>query len=110
MNAPTLTFDSFGRMVTVTPELGRYGNERLAISLIESNGELWGTLTVNMVNDHLNSGEVFIKDWSENEPAVAAALEAGWFVPTGREVVSGYVAPKVMKPAGQLAEWIAAQS
>jgi hypothetical protein len=37
---------------------------------------------------------------------VEALLEAGWLAPTGREVISGHVAPQVMKATGDLAAWL----
>lgn len=99
-----LTFDSFGRMVRVFPEFGAYANSRTALMLNEEDGR-WGVVTVNMPDDHLNPGEVFIKDWSENEPAVKAMLDAGWLELAGREVQSGFVFPKVARLAGDLLEY-----
>jgi len=99
-----LTFVSFGRAVTVNPQFLTYGNARTALCFNEQ-GEPFGVATVNMPDQHLNPGEVFIKDWSENEPLVQAMLAAGWIELTGREVLSGYVAPKVARFAGDLLEY-----
>lgn len=103
---PALTFDHYGEPVTVTATFGHYANERLAISLVDEIGDPFTTVTVNLPDAHLNEGEVAIKDWDVNEPVVAAMVAAGWLVPTGREVSSGFVFPKVMKPAGDLAKGI----
>ena len=104
MNAPlTLEVNLYGSTYTVWPELLTYGNDRLAVCFNCDEGP-FGVLTVNMPNDHLNDGEVFVKDWSEGEPLFKACLDAGWIKLTGREVMSGYVAPKVATLAGPLAE------
>lgn len=101
----TLTFVSYGRTVTVTPQFLAYANGRTALCFNENDGEPFGVATVNMPNDHLNDGEVFIKDWSENEPLIKAMLAAGWIELTGRNVQSGYVFPKVARFAGDLLEY-----
>ena len=96
-NTPTITFDCFGEDLTVFPDLtATYSNGRVAIMLISDEGPA-GSLTTNLPDQHLNPGEVFIKDWSENAPAAQAAIDAGWLIPTGREVQSGFVFPKVMR-------------
>jgi hypothetical protein len=112
MDTPTFDYLNFdGLTVTLNPELGRYSNGRLAISFVDrGHGENWATVTINMPNDHLNPGEVFIKDWSENELIVRQLVLLGWLVDTGRNVVSGFVFPAVMRPAGQLAEFIDAHA
>jgi hypothetical protein len=102
-NIPTLKFSFYGEEVVVTPDFGRYGNGRLAI-MFDSDEGAFGTLTVNCPNDHLDDGEVFIKDWSENEALVLALIDAGWIKYTGREVSSGFVYPKVATLAGPLLE------
>lgn len=106
MSAPTILVTSWGETSEVTAQLGHYGNHRLAVSFTNEIGDPHSTLTVNLPDQHLNDGEVFVKDWGGNEPLVAALTEAGWLIPTGREVQSGYVFPKVMRPSGPLAEHI----
>lgn len=106
MKPPSITITAWGekRRLVLGP-LGRYQNGRLGLAFLEDD-EPYGMLTVNLPDAHLNEGELFIKDWSENEPLVAALIEAGWLVPTGREVQSGFVFPRVMTPAGALADYI----
>lgn len=109
MNKPSLTITAYGETVTVTPVLGYYDNGRLAIRLVTED-EPWATVTVNLPDDRLNHGEVFVKTWAENADTVIALLEAGWLERTGRVVQSGFVQPEVMCPSGVLAAWIEAQS
>jgi hypothetical protein len=107
--APQVSVNLYGEEVYLSPELGVYSNARLAITMVNPyTFEQWATVTVNMPNDHLNEGEVFIKDWAENEALVGALLRAGWLVATGRELASGFVFPKVMTLGGDLAEYFKA--
>lgn len=104
-NNDTITFTAFGETFTVHPEVSRYSmKDRLAISFYDEQGLPFSHLTVNLPDEHLNEGEVFVKDWSENAPLVLALTKAGWLERTGREVSSGYVFPKVMRLAGPLLE------
>jgi hypothetical protein len=109
-NIPTITIDSWGETTEVHPRATTYENGRLCLELWIEHDEGWmepfAKVTTNLPDQHLNEGEIFVKDWAENEPMVAALLEAGWLVPAGREVLSGYVAPAVMRPAGALAEFL----
>lgn len=107
INTPTLLFTAYGDTVEVEPTFGRYNNDRLAISFVCDNGP-YGHLTVNLPNDYLNDGEVFIKDWSENEPLVEALLEFGWIEYMHREVQAGFAIAKVAKPAGPLLDYMKA--
>lgn len=102
MTNETITFTAHDQTFTVWPEVGHYSNGRLAIKFFDQEGP-FSTITTNLPDQHLNEGEVFVKDWSENEVLVNALLEAGWLTLTGREVQSGYVFPKVMRLAGPLA-------
>lgn len=104
-NQPTIKINLWGEDFYLMPELGVYSNARLAVSFTDVNGEPFGTVTVNMPHDHLNDGEVAVKDWAENEPIVAQLIEAGWLVSTGRELSSGFVFPKIMTLGGPLAKY-----
>lgn len=101
MTNSTITFTAFDQTFEVWPEASRYANGRLAISFVDNEGP-FSKVTTNLPDQHLNEGEVFVKDWSENEALVNALLEAGWLTLTGREVQSGHVFPKVMRLAGPL--------
>lgn len=103
----TIDITAYGETLTCKPVLESYDGGRVALTLTYWDEEMQGwfphcKVTVNLPDQHLNEGEVFVKDWSENEPIVEALLEAGWLVPTGREVISGFVAPRVMRLAGPL--------
>lgn len=79
----------------------RYCNGRTALVLVDpEDGERVTTATVNLPDEPLAEGEVFIKDYAENEGMVAALQEAGVVQPTGRVVVSGYVTVPVCKLVG----------
>lgn len=93
------------------PEVKAYANGRVAIDLLYWDDEMqdWFPhchLTVNLPDQHLNEGELFVKDWAENELIANTLLEFGWLERTGREVISGFVAPMVARPAGALKEFL----
>jgi hypothetical protein len=101
-NNDTITFISFDQTFEVTPTFSRYANgNRIAISFYDEDGP-FAHLTTNLPDQHLNQGEIFVKDWHENEALVEALLKAGWLELTGREVQSGHVFPKVMRLSGRL--------
>lgn len=103
---PTITYTAYGEDFTVTPDLVHYNdNDRPALMFFDEEGP-HGVITTNLPDQHLNEGEVFVKDWAENEALASALVKAGWLVPTGREVQSGYVFPKVMRLAGPLADML----
>lgn len=60
-------------------EMSRYKdeNQRDAILLICPNGELMAVATVNIPEAMLQDGEVWIKNWSENEGIYEALMAAG---------------------------------
>ena len=69
-------------------------NGRPCIELRLKEGDFWEpfcALTVNLPKEELNEGEVFIKDWSENERVAQAALASGLFRDTGKLVRTGFV-------------------
>lgn len=110
-----LTHTQYNEHYTLQVKLGRYASsnagpnptDRIAIQLIDNiDGGPFGTITVNLPNEHLNDDEFFVKDYSENIPIVTRLLELGWLVPTGREVISGFVTIPVMKAGGELAVFI----
>lgn len=106
---PTITIDSWGNTSQVHPRIVKYSNDRICIELwVEEDGfmEPFGKVTTNLPDQHLNEGEFFVKDWSENEPMIAALIAAGWLLPTGREVISGFIAPQVMTAGGALLDFI----
>ena len=70
--------------------LHTYTNGRLAIELLDEEGDSYATLTTNLVDEDLTDGEIFVKTWSENEEAAAGALASGLFKDTGRRVRAGH--------------------
>lgn len=114
INSLTIDLDSWGETSRCTPEFKQYANGRLAIDLLYWDDEMEGWfphchLTVNLPDQHLNEGEVFVKDWAENAPLVEQLIEQGWITPTGREVISGFVAPMVCRVSGNLKEFLDSQ-
>lgn len=111
INSPTIDITAYGETLTCKVEVDTYatGRKALVMTYWDEDCQTWFPhckVTVNLPDQHLNEGEFFVKDWAENEPIVDALREAGWLTPTGREVVSGFVAPAVMRAAGALAEFL----
>lgn len=117
-NNDTFHFNSFGQDFDLVPRFSTYaaGGRTCLEFWYEAHDEMGGEafsywepfakVTVNMPEDHLNEGEFFVKDWAENEALVAHLVEQGWIISTGREVLSGYVAPGVYSAAGPLKEFL----
>ena len=86
-----VTFEFQGRECVL--ELGRYQHGgRLALSVLEKQTrEPWTEATVNIPEAPLRPGEVFIKDYSENEGLLQALYDARIVMSTGEHVQSGYV-------------------
>jgi len=69
---------------------GVYGNGRPAIQLIvKSTGEPMATATVNLPQEELLSGQVIIKNYSENEGVYEAMVKAGVISESFRESNTG---------------------
>jgi len=97
----TFNYTSFGEDMVLRPEFTAYANGRTCMVLTYWDDEMEGwfpfaKVTTNLPDQHLNEGEVFVKDWSENEAIVAHLESLGVLTRTGREVISGFVAPAVM--------------
>lgn len=105
MTTTTLTMNFYGERYELIPELGRYGNGRLAITLVDAtDGEPFATVTVNIPNKYIAPDEVAVKDWDENERVVEVLVQAGWLVPTGATLPTGHVRAKLMRLGGPLTE------
>lgn len=100
-----LNHRQWGDEFNLIPRFGNYENGRLAFRLVDNEmGEPFATITVNLPDAPLLAdGEVYVKDWAENEEVVKNLVESGWLVPTGDSVQSGFVSAKVMRLAGELA-------
>lgn len=96
----TVTINFLGTPTTLTLVEHRYtDNNRLAIQAV-SDGEPFGMLTVNLETP-LADDEVCVKVWSENSYWVPQVLEQlkDKFIPTGREVPTGFVTAPVYRIA-----------
>lgn len=96
----TVTF--LGKPTNLLLTEHRYSdNGRLAVqAVVAETGEPFGMLTVNLETP-LADDEVCVKVWSENAywvPQVLAAFKDK-FIPTGREVRTGFVSAPVYKIA-----------
>lgn len=92
--------DVFGKQFKISLDVGRYGNDRVAISAIdEEDGDMFGRLTVNLPEEELGPDEIFVKTWSENKewvPQVLAAMPHV-FQDTGRKARAGYTEAAIWK-------------
>lgn len=83
----------------------QYGNGRPAIRLVQArtrgpyagSSEVIAMASVNLPDEPLAEGEIFIKDYAENEGMLAALIAAGVVEDTGRRVSSGWVTIPVAK-------------
>jgi len=69
---------------------GTYDSGRISIRLMCADGEMMACATVNCPEIVLKKNEVIIKDYSENAGILAALIESGVFVDTGKIVPVGY--------------------
>ncbi|MDQ2675180.1 MAG: hypothetical protein M3Y34_00085 [Actinomycetota bacterium] len=68
------------------------GGNALLLYIGEGEGrELYALPTAYLADARLAPDEVLVKDYSENAGMLAALIEAGVVVPTGRSIRSGYV-------------------
>ena len=77
---------------TCRVQQARYGNGRTALQLVDAeDGSPIATATVNLADQPLGDGEVFIKDYAENTGMLASLERAGVVERTGEWVRSGFV-------------------
>lgn len=80
------------------PVFKTYSNGRKAISLIDAkDGSPVANATLNLPGIELESDEVIVKNYSENEGIRPALIEAGIIGPILRTVSTGYVTATVHK-------------
>jgi hypothetical protein len=99
----TVTIDFLGTPTNLKLVNHTYNhNGRIAVEAVDAQtGEPFGMITVNLPDVCLEHDEVCIKVWSENSywvPQVLAQLKDK-FIPTGREVRTGFVSAPVYKIA-----------
>ena len=85
----------------------QYGNGRIALKLViargrlqEGEGEPMAVATVNLPDEPVRDGYVFIKDYAENEGMYDALLAAGVISPAIKTVKSGFVLIPMCKYLG----------
>ena len=76
---------------------GKYSNGRTAIELVEKNGEPMAVASVNLPSDHLESDEVAIKNYSENQGVLDALVDAQIVSQPVRFIASGFIQVPVCK-------------
>ena len=74
----------------------KYSNGRTALQLRGDEG-LVATVTVNLPDEKLEEGEIFVKTWSENEPMLEFLKGNKIAEDTGKRVPTGYVEAAVCK-------------
>lgn len=78
-------------------EFGKYSNGRIAIQLIAAKtGEPFITATVNIPDVELNSREVIIKNYSENEGVLGFLMDNNIVGPVKKEVNTGFVSCQIV--------------
>ena len=92
---PTVHFQGFDCVIEQTT----YANGRTALILVnpQDREDLVAVATVNLPDVPLKPGEVFIKDYSENQGMLAALEKAGIVQATGQTVQSGFAEVSVAK-------------
>lgn len=72
--------------------LKSYSNGRIAIQLLDNiSNELIAVATINLPDQFLNSNEVFIKNWSENEGILKSLQQANIIGPVIESVETEFV-------------------
>lgn len=90
-----LRYKDYNCLVEISSYIDNY---RPAIFLRDADdGEVITTATINLPEESLNEGEVFIKNYSENEGILDWLINEGIVENTGREVESGYVKIPVVR-------------
>lgn len=74
-----------------------FDNGRIALSLVDKDGDEVATATVNLPDEQIGEDEVFIKDYSENEGILKALQEAKIVGPVIESVSTGFVSVQKCK-------------
>lgn len=112
-NRPFGFYDNrWGNPVWVWPQVRQYPNNRLCIQLFsyaKDNQfiEPWATATVNLPDQLLNPGEVFIKDYSENAGLLELLVRAKIIEPRPlKEVPSSFITVTAHKLTPEFLDFI----
>lgn len=87
----------------------RYYNGRTAICLTGVEELPIATATVNVPEVSLQSDEVIIKDYSENEGIFSCLVRANVIEDTGRRIPLGFTEGKIAKLTEEALSWISKQ-
>lgn len=74
-----------------------YSNGRTCIQIMSTRGAPLMVASVNLPDDDLPDGHVFIKDYSENEGVADALVKAGFIEPTDVVINQGFVSIRMYK-------------
>jgi hypothetical protein len=87
------------RYGTIYVKKRQYGSGRMALQLMQPDGQLLAVLTVNIpeMDKQLRPGEFFVKTWSENKEIAEEARKSGLFVDSGRRVKSELVEAQIWR-------------
>lgn len=82
---------------------GRYGDGSIALQVVDMCGEVLSVATVNLeaYGEHPAQGNVFIKDWSENEGTLQCLVEEGVVSEPVRSVEAGFALAYECKLLGE---------
>ncbi len=84
-----------GEEVTIIEK--RYGNDRIALVMVDAQGTPMLTATTNLPVKYVRPGHVFIKNWSENEGVLEWLINNQIVEDTGERVNSGHVQVPLVK-------------
>jgi hypothetical protein len=83
---------------TCNANIMRYCNKRTAIILTDAeDGSSIATATVNIPEEEIESDEIIVKDYSENQGMLQALIDAGIVIKVVRNARTGYVECPVCK-------------
>ena len=82
-----------GAAITVALEVGQYPSGHTALVAVDAKtGEQLAKLSVDFPEEEMADGEIYLKDYSENERIAKYAIGLGFLEPsdTGLDLVSGF--------------------
>jgi hypothetical protein len=71
--------------------IGVYSNGRPALTIVDEFGFPFTVLTINLPDEDLAPGDIFVKIWGENAAFIGELLSTGFFFDTGKRVKTGFV-------------------
>lgn len=86
-----------GHVYTVYLEKQKYANGRIALLLLEMDGSQVSCATCNLPEYKIQSDEIIVKTWSENEPMLNFLVNNGIVEDTGLDLPAGYCKARVCR-------------